>query len=200
MDIDVFGSSTSIDLRPNGSNELLTEANKFEYVRLMVDFALVASIRPQMEAFLGGIRRMISSDSISNLSVKQLEQLISGNPTIDVQDWRENTMYVGYSSQSPQIIWFWQAVETLSQAERRDLLQFATGSPSVPLEGFSHLRNRGLIYLFKISRDSQNPHNRLPVAHTCFNTIDLPVYTSYETLLANLRIALRHSDQGFGMA
>ena len=200
VDIDVFGSSTSIDLRPNGSNELLTEANKFEYVRLMVDFALVASIRPQMEAFLGGIRRMISSDSISNLSVKQLEQLISGNPTIDVQDWRENTMYVGYSSQSPQIIWFWQAVETLSQAERRDLLQFATGSPSVPLEGFSHLRNRGLIYLFKISRDSQNPHNRLPVAHTCFNTIDLPVYTSYETLLANLRIALRHSDQGFGMA
>jgi E3 ubiquitin-protein ligase HERC4 len=39
----------------------------------------------------------------------------------------------------------------------------------------------------------------LPVAHTCFNLLDLPKYTEKETLRAKLLLAIQHSE-GFGIA
>lgn len=39
----------------------------------------------------------------------------------------------------------------------------------------------------------------LPTAHTCFNILDLPVYSSKEVLRERLLLALEH-EQGFGLA
>ena len=42
--------------------------------------------------------------------------------------------------------------------------------------------------------------DRLPSAHTCFNQIDLPEYTSKDQLVEKLMTALRHGATGFGFA
>lgn len=39
----------------------------------------------------------------------------------------------------------------------------------------------------------------LPTAHTCFNQLDLPEYTSVEELREKLLLAIRHGAEGFGM-
>lgn len=39
--------------------------------------------------------------------------------------------------------------------------------------------------------------NRLPSAHTCFNQLDLPEYTSYEELRKNILYAINECQGGF---
>ena len=41
--------------------------------------------------------------------------------------------------------------------------------------------------------------DRLPQAHTCFNTLDLPDYKTEADLRAKLGIALREGAEGFFM-
>ena len=43
------------------------------------------------------------------------------------------------------------------------------------------------------------PAERLPVAHTCHYTLDLPLYASKAVLQAKLEVAIRHCP-GFGQA
>ena len=75
--IEEFGTNRSVDLRPNGSEEQLSEANKLEYVRLRLKYALETSIQPQLNAFLDGFRRVIPADATAAFRVKELEKLIS---------------------------------------------------------------------------------------------------------------------------
>ena len=41
---------------------------------------------------------------------------------------------------------------------------------------------------------------RLPSAHTCFNQLDLPVYSTMEELREKLTIAIKEGSEGFGFA
>ncbi|KAJ2241860.1 E3 ubiquitin-protein ligase tom1 [Coemansia sp. RSA 475] len=119
-------------------------------------------------------------------------------PDIDVDDWRNNTEYHGgYNSSSAQIQWFWRAVRSYDQEERAKLLQFVTGTSKVPLEGFAHLQGNQSVQKFQIHKDFASP-TRLPTAHTCFNQLDLPLYDSFETLKANLLLAISECSTGFG--
>src|SRR5699024_1356012 len=51
---DEFGKITVVDLVPNGRNIPVTEENKHEYVRLVVEHKLITSVKEQMEHFLSG--------------------------------------------------------------------------------------------------------------------------------------------------
>ena len=46
----------------------------------------------------------------------------------------------GYHAGHQVVLWFWQAVETFDNEQRLRLLQFVTGTSSVPFEGFKALR------------------------------------------------------------
>lgn len=51
-----YGDKKIIDLvLPNGRNTPVTEENKHEYVKLMVEYKLLLSVQEQMEHFLKGI-------------------------------------------------------------------------------------------------------------------------------------------------
>ena len=65
--------------------------------------------------------------------------------------------------------------------KRARLLQFATGTSKVPLNGFKELSGASGTCKFSIHRDYGST-DRLPSSHTCFNQIDLPAYDCYETL------------------
>ena len=55
VETDDFGESQTIDLIPNGSSIPVTEENKHEYVRLVVEYRLTGSVKEQLEHFLKGI-------------------------------------------------------------------------------------------------------------------------------------------------
>jgi E3 ubiquitin-protein ligase HUWE1 len=120
-------------------------------------------------------------------------------PDIDIDDWRNNTEYHNYSPSSPQIKWFWRAVRSFDAEEKAKLLQFATGTSKVPLNGFEKLEGMNGVSKFNIHRD-YGSKDRLPSSHTCFNQIDLPEYDSYETLRGSLLMAITEGREGFGFA
>ena len=196
-EMEEFGQQKVIDLVPNGRNVPVTDDNKHEYVKLIVENKLTTAVKEQLKAFLDGFHDMIPLELVQIFTEKELELLISGVPDIDIDDWKNNTEYRGYSATSPQVQWFWRALRSFDQEQRAKLLQFATGTSKVPLEGFSQLQGAGGKQRFQIHRDFGGVE-RLPSAHTCFNQVDLPEYDTYEQLRERLIKSITEGAVGFG--
>ncbi|RFU28218.1 hypothetical protein B7463_g8120, partial [Scytalidium lignicola] len=199
VDNDKFGVVETIDFIPNGRNIAVTDENKHEYVRLMVEWRLTGSVKDQLSEFLKGFHEIIPAELVAIFNEQELELLISGLPEIDVDDWKSNTEYHNYTGASPQIQWFWRAVRSFDKEERAKLLQFVTGTSKVPLNGFKELEGMNGFSRFNIHRDYGNK-DRLPSSHTCFNQLDLPEYESYESLRQHLLMAITAGSEYFGFA
>ena len=119
-------------------------------------------------------------------------------PTIDIKDWKNNTIYENYNEESNTIKNFWEIIESFDNDERAEFLQFVTGSSKVPLEGFSQLQGIGGINKFKISKVFDKNFDRLPTAHTCTNQLELPDYPNKEILYERLTLAIREGKNSFG--
>ena len=65
--------------------------------------------------------------------------IISGLPSVDVDDLQAHTQYEGYTANSLQIQWFWRAVRSFNREQRMKLIQFATGTGRIPPGGFEAL-------------------------------------------------------------
>ncbi|XP_041093093.1 E3 ubiquitin-protein ligase HUWE1-like [Polyodon spathula] len=198
-EVQEFGVCEVRDLKPNGGNILVTEENKKEYVHLVCQMKMTGAIRKQLAAFLEGFYEIIPKRLISIFTEQELELLISGLPTIDIDDLRANAEYHKYQCSSIQIQWFWRALRSFDQADRAKFLQFVTGTSKVPLQGFTALEGMNGSQKFQIHRDDRST-DRLPSAHTCFNQLDLPAYESYEKLRHMLLLAIQECSEGFGLA
>ena len=162
-----FGEEKVVDLIPNGRNIPVTEENKREYVNAQVRYRLTTSVKDQLDNFIRGFHDIIPAELVAIFDEQELELLISGLPEIDVDDWRANTEYHNYTTNSPQVTWFWRIVRGMNNEERAKLLQFVTGTSKVPLNGFKDLEGMQGTTRFSIHRDPSQ--NRLPTSHTCFN-------------------------------
>ncbi|XP_069785223.1 E3 ubiquitin-protein ligase HUWE1 isoform X3 [Narcine bancroftii] len=198
-EVQEFGVCEVRELKPNGAHIVATEENKKEYVHLVCQMKMTGAIRKQLAAFLEGFYEIIPKRLISIFTEQELELLISGLPTIDIDDLKGNTEYHKYQINSIQIQWFWRALRSFDQADRAKFLQFVTGTSKVPLQGFAALEGMNGIQKFQIHRDDRST-DRLPSAHTCFNQLDLPAYESYEKLRHMLLLAIQECSEGFGLA
>ncbi|KAL8586648.1 hypothetical protein ACOMHN_040156 [Nucella lapillus] len=201
IETDVFGSMQEVELLPGGSKMAVTEKNKAEYVQLVTELRMTRAIKPQIDSFLSGFHDYIPFSLVQLFNEYELELLLSGMPEIDLNDWRANTNYIGYSADTPVIQEFWDFVESMTEQQRVQLLQFVTGSSRVPFGGFSQLSSGGSTQLFTISRQpcSQDRSIPLPTASTCINLLRLPEYPSKAVLEDRLLTALRCGSQGYGM-
>ncbi|XP_011038805.1 PREDICTED: E3 ubiquitin-protein ligase UPL1 isoform X2 [Populus euphratica] len=188
---------TDYELKPGGRNIRVTEETKHEYVDLVADHILTNAIRPQITSFLEGFNELVPRELISIFNDKELELLISGLPEIDLDDLKASTEYTGYTSASSVIQWFWEVVKGFNKEDMARLLQFVTGTSKVPLEGFKALQGISGPQKFQIHKAYGAPE-RLPSAHTCFNQLDLPEYTSREQLQERLLLAIHEASEGFG--
>ncbi|QLL30782.1 hypothetical protein HG536_0A05970 [Torulaspora globosa] len=199
VETDDYGEHKIIELVENGKNVPVTEANKQDYVKKIVEYKLHASVKEQMDNFLQGFYALIPIELISIFDEQELELLVSGLPDIDVDDWKNNTTYVNYTANCKQINYFWRAVRSFDAEERAKLLQFVTGTSKVPLNGFKELTGVTGVCKFSIHRDYGST-DRLPSSHTCFNQLNLPAYSSYETLRGSLLLSINEGHEGFGIA
>ncbi|XP_050371147.1 E3 ubiquitin-protein ligase UPL1 isoform X2 [Argentina anserina] len=188
---------TDYELKPGGRNIRVTEETKHEYVDLVADHILTNAIRPQINSFLEGFNELVPRELISIFNDKELELLISGLPEIDLDDLKANTEYTGYTVASSVVQWFWEVVKSFNKEDMARLLQFVTGTSKVPLEGFKALQGISGPQRFQIHKAYGAP-DRLPSAHTCFNQLDLPEYTSKDQLHERLMLAIHEGSEGFG--
>ncbi|KAA6371922.1 MAG: hypothetical protein EZS28_032552 [Streblomastix strix] len=92
---------------------------------------------------------------------------------------------------------FWDIVKNdFTDQQLRQFLQFATGQPAPPHEGFAFMigssSNRRT--LFKIHILRFDIVNTLSVSHTCFIQIDISRYSSKEQLKAQLLLAIESTN------
>ncbi|CAN8005062.1 unnamed protein product, partial [Ixodes pacificus] len=199
VEVQEFGVTEVRDLKPGGRHLPVTEETTQEYVRLVCQEKMTGAIRRQLNAFLEGFYEIIPKRLIAIFNEQELELLISGLPSIDVDDLRAHTEYHKYQPNSLQIQWFWRALRSLDQADRAKFLQFVTGTSKVPLQGFVALEGMNGVQRFQIHRDDRST-DRLPSAHTCFNQLDLPAYETYDKLRTMLLKAIQECTEGFGFA
>ncbi|XP_069043103.1 E3 ubiquitin-protein ligase NEDD4-like isoform X8 [Lepisosteus oculatus] len=193
IDEENFGQTYQVDLKPSGSEMVVTNDNKKEYIDLVIQWRFVNRVQKQMNAFLEGFTELIAIDLIKIFDENELELLMCGLGDVDVNDWRQHTVYKnGYCPNHPVIQWFWKAVLLMDAEKRIRLLQFVTGTSRVPMNGFAELYGSNGPQLFTI--EQWGTPDKLPRAHTCFNRLDLPTYESFEELRERLLLAVENAE------
>jgi len=189
---DLFGSTITVDLKEGGANLMVNQDNKKEYVDLYADFLINKTVEQQFLAFQRGFDLVTSESPIHMLfTPRELEMLICGEKEFDFNELENSTEYDGgYSKDTNVVRWFWEAVHNMDLEDKRKLLQFTTGSDRIPVGGLAKLK----LTIAKNGSDSE----RLPTAHTCFNVLLLPEYSTKEKMNDLLMKAIKEC-KGFGM-
>lgn len=134
-----------------------------------------------------GLKSIFKTSIEGIFDVEELKFLLSGLDYIDLNDWKENTIYKGcYNVNHPVIKMFWQKLESMRKEEIYKFLEFCTGSGSVPIDGFGCLKGMGgVIQKFTIepwtnySADNPDEYKFHPIeARKINHTIILPLYQS----------------------
>uniref|UniRef100_A0A674AXN2 HECT-type E3 ubiquitin transferase n=1 Tax=Salmo trutta TaxID=8032 RepID=A0A674AXN2_SALTR len=194
---EVFGQITERELKPGGANIPVTEKNKKEYIERMVKWRIERGVVQQTESLVRGFYEVVDSRLVSVFDARELELVIAGTAEIDLVDWRSNTDYRGgYHDNHIVIRWFWAAVERFNNEQRLRLLQFVTGTSSIPYEGFASLRGSNGPRRFCVEKWGKV--TSLPRAHTCFNRLDLPPYPSFSMLHEKMLTAVEETST-FGL-
>jgi len=190
-----------LELKPGGAEINLTDENKVEYAELYMELLLSLG-EPERQELAQGLHDIVPKAWLSVFTVQELELLMCGMPKIDLQDWKNNTIYSGtyaaLKGDHPTVSLFWEAVKELTDEQMSKLLQFSTGTASLPVEGFHGLQSKaGARHPFHIT--SIEPHIcPLPRAHTCFNKVDLPTYTDFNEMLSAIELVIE-LECGFGL-
>lgn len=203
-----FGEIVTVELKPGGDNIPVTETNKGEYVKLLVEYRIARRVKQQLEAFMSGFNELIPQSLVDVFDERELELLIGGMSEIDVyvhpyifrftadvdysayysDDWSKYTDYRGYDPNDEVVQWFWKCVRGWPSERKSRLLQFATGTSRIPVNGFKDLQGSDGPRRFTIEKSGNT--NSLPKSHTCFNRIDLPPYENYAALEHKLTLAV----------
>ncbi|KAL8710693.1 MAG: hypothetical protein Q9220_004711 [cf. Caloplaca sp. 1 TL-2023] len=190
----------SRELRPNGANIPVTNANRPVYISYMARHRLSVQPWHQTSWFLKGLGTIVSPSWLSMFNQHELQTLVSGTAdSIDIADLRRNTSYGGLyvvgtdGKDHPTIHLFWETVNSFTDAEKKQLIKFVTSTPRAPLLGFGNLNPR-----FSI-RDGGNDQSRLPTTSTCVNLLKLPVYKDGAVLRERLLYSIT-AGAGFNLS
>uniref|UniRef100_A0A452HG31 E3 ubiquitin-protein ligase n=1 Tax=Gopherus agassizii TaxID=38772 RepID=A0A452HG31_9SAUR len=153
VDEELFGQTHQHELKSGGSEIVVTNKNKRDYIHLVIQWRFVSRVQKQMAAFKEGFFELISQDLIKIFDENELELLMCGLGDVDVADWKLYTKYKnGYSINHQVIQWFWKAVLMMDSEKRIRLLQFVTGTSRVPMNGFAELYGSNGPQLFTVEQ------------------------------------------------
>ncbi|RDD40061.1 putative E3 ubiquitin-protein ligase HERC4 [Trichoplax sp. H2] len=187
-----YGSTETIDLTRDGSNVPVTKDNRLEFVNAYVKFELEDSISESFNAFKAGFLQVYGGKVLELFHPEELRALLCGKEYVDFNELEKVTAYQGeFYDGHITIKYFWEIFQELTLDKKKAFLTFLTGTDHVPVTGVTSMK---LIFQSVHGADE----GKLPVAHTCFNILDLPVYKSKETLRQKLLLAIENSA-GFGL-
>ena len=199
-----LGVHTEFDLVKDGAMKEVTNDNIEEYLEANLKYRLLGRTRTQLTELFLGFFDVVPEPALTVFDPNELELMLCGLPEIDMADWQANTIYSGlYESKGrahQSVNWFWDIIrDDFDQEMKARLLQFVTGTSGVPSRGFSVLQgNDGNIKKFAI-HGVHTSNFPFPRAHTCFNRIDLPMYSNRKEMAEKLRIAVTSAAIGFGL-
>lgn len=185
-----------IPLCARGESTPVTDDNKKAYVYLMAMWKLMFAVTDLLLPLMEGFHSMVPLTALhdAGITAEELSWMLNGKDAIDVEELRAYVLYDGdkdtFHECCSSIVWLWRFVRSLSDADQRQFLLFFTGSSRVPLDGFDPP--------LTITDGVDMLVDSLPKAHTCFNQLVLPRYSTYERLQEKLLYAMQNTE-GFGL-
>lgn len=187
---DAFGEQSVVQLKPNGDCTPVTQENKKEYVDLYVDYILNKAVFSQYEPFYHGFMKVCGGRVLQLFHSHELMAVVVGNENYDWHALEESAEYKnGYSSSDQTIRWFWEVIHEMSLEDKKKFLLYLTGCDRIPIQGMKAIQ---------IVIQPTTDEKYLPVAHTCFNLLDLPRYKTKERLKYKLIQAIQQTE-GFSL-
>lgn len=188
----------SKELTPNGGNIKVSIDNREVYIGNYCHFFLIDAIKDKVESFVKGFHHVIGGNALSLFLAEEIQLLICGSDEeqFDIEILKSVTKYSGWSNREEAIndniiVWFWEYLQGLTYQQQRRFLLFVTGSDRVPATGVQNLT-------FKISKTRNYDTQRLPVAHTCFNELEIYRYSTKDKMVSKINQAVNESS-GFGI-
>jgi len=188
-----FYGFDSVNLKPNGQNEILTEANAEEYIDYMIYFCMYKGIEKQLESFREGFSRVFPMEKLHAFSPREIQLMLSGE---QAPEWSYDDLInytepkFGYTKESPGFIRLINVLVNMNGEERKAFLQFATGCSSLPPGGIANLHP----HLTVVKKESEGDGS-YPSVNTCVHYLKLPEYSSEEILREKLLAATK--EKGF---
>lgn len=133
-------------------------------IRLITEWKIQKRVEEQFNAFITGFNELIPADLVNVFDERELELLIGGIADIDVDDWKKHTDYRGYQEQDEVIQNFWKVIRSWDAEQKSRLLQFATGTSRIPVNGFKDLQGSDGPRRFTIEKSGEI--TALPKSHT----------------------------------
>ncbi len=209
----------SIELINDGSNIVVTIDNVAFYIERVLELTLGSGVQRQIDAFQAGFSQVFSYSALKAFTPNELVMLFGRVE----EDWSMETLMDsikadhGFNMDSKSVKNLLQTMSELSSTQRRDFLQFVTGSPKLPIGGesaalFLHMKPsltlvtgfRSLTPMFTVvCKPSEPPYSSddyLPSVMTCVNYLKLPDYTNLETLQKRLNVAIQEGQGAFHLS
>ena len=143
-------------------------------------------------AFAQGLKDVVPPGVLALLKPDQLQVLLSGTELgrQHMEAWQTSTKYEDLSPDENHVRWLWEWLHdaNTSDDERRKLFKFVTGASRPPVGSFEALEGG----YFTIQNAGGNVDD-LPRAHTCFNTLILPRFSSASMLQQQFRTAIEEA-------
>lgn len=200
----VDGKAQVIELVENGAEIEVTSQNKKEYLEALFKYYVLDGVSEQVLAFLTALYDVVPEGLLKLFDYQELELLMCGVPSIDIEDWKKHTEYKFFKHNFPTELelsnttWFWEILEEMPNEDRVRLLQFTTGTSRVPAQGFKGLiSSDGRVRRFNIAFAGLDQTSLFPKAHTCFNRLDLPTYRSRVVMREYLTLIVQMDITGF---
>ncbi|KAK3333376.1 hypothetical protein B0T19DRAFT_124257 [Cercophora scortea] len=191
----------NIELIPNGSQVRVTIENVDLYLEKVIDMTLGSGVHRQVDAFRAGFSQVFPYSALSAFTPAELCNLFG---RVD-EDWSLETLMDsvkadhGFNMDSKSVKNLLQTMSELDPVERREFLQFTTGSPKLPIGGF-----RSLTPMFTVvCKPSEAPYTSddyLPSVMTCVNYLKLPDYTDITILKKQLFTAIKEGQGAFHLS
>jgi len=177
-----LSDGTEQEIKLGGKNITVTFDNREEYLDLSIKTRLQESDQ-QIRAIKKGLHILVPPHMLSLFSAYDLELMVCGDPEINVEVLRKHTIYRGVSSSSPLIKNLWKCLESFNTEERQMFLRFVWGRSRLPVSE-SDWSQQFTVHILRAGDD------KLPIAHTCFFSLELPNYSSYEILRKKIIFAI----------
>ncbi|KAB5566831.1 hypothetical protein GE09DRAFT_958939 [Coniochaeta sp. 2T2.1] len=190
-----------IELVPGGSQKAVTMENVDLYLEKVIDMTLGTGVRRQVDAFRTGFSQVFPYSALSAFTPDELCILFGGNE----EDWSIETLMDsvkadhGYNMDSKSVKNLLQTMSEMTPSQRREFLQFTTGSPKLPIGGFRSL-NPMFTVVCRGAEAPYTPDDYLPTVMTCVNYLKLPDYTDINVMRKQLFMAIKEGQGAFHLS
>ena len=134
------------------------------------DFKCNKQLEEKTRHFRKGFFKVLKPEWLTLFNNQELNRIISGGkPDFDVNQLKNNCVYVDYHEKSITIVQFWEILAQFTVEQKSQFLLYVTSCSRPPTLGFGSLKPK-----MCISRDENALH--LPTANTCMNVLRLPDY------------------------